>query len=267
MNRSVTIGGIEIGVSTDDAAIDAILDERYGAFTGPVVSPVMAISLAPNGIAKGLPNPPFAEVVGAGTSHLAITHVDFAADLDLAGEGSVTTATDPFTIDHIFRLLMGALAPRHDALMLHACGVDLDGLGHVFAGESGAGKSTLASLAGTHPVLSDEHVLVRRTADGWVLASTPFWGAYALPSANRHAPLATLWSLRQAEAHAVTPLDRAATVKVAVDNAVMPASDAAMKHAVFAVAADLAADIPGAQLSFTPDSTVWQEVTGARAVA
>ena len=39
------------------------------------------------------------------------------------GDGVVRTASDPYTVDHFFRVLFGILAPRHDAVMVHACGV------------------------------------------------------------------------------------------------------------------------------------------------
>jgi hypothetical protein len=108
--------------------------------------------------------------------------------------------------------------------------------------------------------------MVRYLGGLWVAASTPFWGSYAKPGPVRQAPFATLWSLRQWPTNQVRALDAVAGLRVAVDNAVLPSPDVAIKQSVFAVATELAAAVPAAELRFTPDSSVWEEID-VRAVA
>jgi hypothetical protein len=266
MRAGLTVGGIEVELQAARGPIEAALAERYAPFLGAVGEPVCSIRFEPTGATKGLPNPPMAQVKGGMGPTIAIEHHDFSATLDLEGEGTIVTASDPFTIDHAFRVLFGLLAPRHDAVMLHACGIITGGYSHVFAGQSGAGKSTLASLAGTRPLLSDEHVLVRRVGDCWTAASTPFWGSYARPGPARQAPLHTLWSLRQWPSVEVRPGEPIAALRNVVSNAVLPSPDPDVKRAVFDIAVDLAAEVPTAELRFTPTPDVWEEID-ARAVA
>lgn len=266
MRAGLTVAGVEVAVSAPRGQVESILAERYGPFLGAVVDPVCAIRFDDNGLGAGQPNPPMALVTGGAGHHVRVEHVDFDAELDLQGDGHVNVPADPYAIDHFFRLLFGLLAPRHDALMLHACGVISEGRAEVFAGQSGAGKSTLASLAEDRPLLSDEHVMIRRIGGTWVGASTPFWGSYAKPGAARHAALGRLWSLRQWPTNEVRRLDALGALRIAIENAVLPSPDPDIKRAVFAVAADLAADASAAELRFTPVRSVWEHID-ARAVA
>ncbi|MCU1459955.1 MAG: hypothetical protein JWO37_30 [Acidimicrobiales bacterium] len=266
MKAGLTIGGIEVEVRVPRGPMEAIFAGRYSPFLGPVCDPVGRVSFESSGSMKGEANPPMAIVSGGSKREVTIDHVDFRADVDLEGESTVVTAADPYVIDHFFRLFVGLMAPRHDAVLLHACGLIVDGMSHVFAGQSGAGKSTLASIAEHRPLLSDEHVLVRRIDARWFATSTPFWGSYAKPGASRQAPLDTLWCLRQWPENQVRQLDRVAAVRVTLNNAVLPGPDPAYKAAVFDVAADLAQDIPVAELRFTPAPAVWEAID-ARVVA
>ena len=76
-------------------------------------------------------------------------------------------------------LLMINYLARGHGVIIHACGIDNNGIGMLFAGESGAGKSTLANLwnqeAGV-AVLSDDRTLVRQIDGEWWLFGTPWHG-------------------------------------------------------------------------------------------
>lgn len=267
MRAGFTVGGIEVELRAPAGPIELILAERYGPFLGAVTDPVCSLHLEGLGFDKGAENPPMAELSGADGTLVELTHPDFQGTFDLEGEGSLRTAENPFTIDHTFRVLFGLLAPRHDAVMLHSCGVISGSHANVFAGESGAGKSTLASMAGHRPLLSDEHVLVRRSGTEWLASSTPFWGSYAKPGPARQAPLACLWSLVQAPANDVRPLGPAEGVRTVIDNAVLACSEPTLKTAVFDIAVDLAADVPAAELRFALDPEVWEVIDASAAVA
>lgn len=260
MKAGLTVAGIEVAVTTPAGPMEAVLAERYAPFLGAVVAPVCRVHIEPSGAFTSEDNPPMAEVSGGNGDHITIEHLDFEAKVDLEGDGQLVTATDQFVVDHFFRLLFGLLAHRHDAVMLHSCGIITGGQAHVFAGQSGAGKSTLASLADDRPLLSDEHVIVRRVGGRWVAASTPFWGSYAKPGPARQAPLSTLWSLRQWPRHEARTLDEMAALRIVLENAVMPSPDPDLKRDVFDVAVDIAADVPAAELRFTPTTTVWEHI-------
>jgi hypothetical protein len=260
MRAGLSIGGIEVEVSAARGPIEAILADRYAPFLGAVTNPVCSVHFEANGKAIGEVTPPMADIDDVMARNVTINHIDFTAELDLEGAGKCLTASDPFTVDHFFRLLFATLAPRHDAIMVHACGVITGSRAHVFAGESGAGKSTLASLAEYRPLLSDEHVMLRNLDGTWIGASTPFWGSYAKPGPARHAPLGALWTLRQWPQHEVQTLTSADCLRIAVENAVVPNSDPRIKFAIFNVAAELALAVPAAELRFTPEASVWEEI-------
>jgi hypothetical protein len=258
VRAGLRIGGIEVDVIAPRGPLENVILDRYAPYLGAVTNPVCQVTFESSGTSVGASHSPMAAVsVGAGP-HVSIAHVDFMAELSLEGEGSVRVATNPYTVDHFFRILYAFLAPRHEALLLHACGVITRGHAEVFAGESGAGKSTLVSLAGNRPVLSDEHVLVRYADGAWFGASTPFWGSYAQPGPSREAPLGTLWGIRQAawpEVHRLAPLDG---LRLALDHAVLPGPDPTLKRTVFDVAVELARDVSAAEVLFTPTDAVWE---------
>lgn len=265
MRASLTVGGIEVALSAPPGPLEAILADRYDPFLDVVHRPCCTVRFEAADGGPPSKNPPLATVAVAG-SGARIGHPDFSAEVDLDGHGWVRTVPDPYVVDHFMRLLVSLLAPRHGALMLHACGAITGGVAHVFAGQSGSGKSTLASLAGHRPVLSDEHVLVRFVDGRWVAASTPFWGSYARPGPARRAPLARLWGLRHWPTHEVRDLEPYAGLRLALANAVLAGPQADLKRAAFEVAAELAAAVPSAELRFTPSESVWEHID-ERAVA
>ena len=267
MRSSLTIGGIEVELRAPAGPVETILADRYGPFLGMVIDPVCSLDITGTGVEHGEPNPPMATVTGANGDIVDVVHPDFTAQFALEGAGSIRTSENPFTIDHAFRLLFGFLAPRHDSVMLHSCGLISGSVANVFAGESGAGKSTLASMAGTRPLLSDEHVLIRYLRHEWVAASTPFWGSYAKPGPARRAPLERLWSLVQWPTNEVRVTDAEACLRTALDNAVLPCAEPSIKSAVFDVACRLAEDVPSAELRFALDETVWELIDERAAVA
>lgn len=164
---------------------------------------------------------------------------------------------------------MQALPRTHDALLLHACGVVLDGLGHIFVGPSGAGKTTLARLAGDHAeLLCDENVVVQIADDGAWLHSTPFWGHSTPPAlirrVRRQVPLAAVHILAQTPDFALTPLPPAAAVLALLASEKVPAERPASADAWLAVAEQLVAAVPVTRLGFRPTAAVWPFLRAAR---
>jgi len=92
-----------------------------------------------------------------------------------------------------------------DGFLIHSSAVIANGRGFLFVGPSEAGKSTVAELSAHHHVLGDEMNLVRFEADGPVLVGTAFNGLFKNKRPGE-APLAGVFLLKQAQAHALTPL-------------------------------------------------------------
>jgi len=264
MRASLTIGGIEVAVRAPDGPLESVLADRYAAYLGAVVDPVCSVRFESSGVAVGLIAPVVAAVDDVNAREVRVTHPDFDAAVDLEGRGIVRTAHDPYTIDHFLRLLFALLAPRHEALLLRACGVIANGRAHVLVGASGDATALMARHAGSRPVLSDELVMVRRVDGAWTGASTPFWNGRAFLEPPRRAPLAGVWLLQPAADNIVVAMDQFSALRVALEHAVLPSTDARGRAGVFPLAADLARAVhSGEARCFTPDSTVWDALDAA----
>ncbi|OQB25838.1 MAG: phosphoenolpyruvate carboxykinase [Chloroflexi bacterium ADurb.Bin180] len=111
-----------------------------------------------------------------------------------------------YPVDQV--VLMYYLA-RRGGLLVHAAAMIAEGRALLFPGVSGAGKSTLTrslSQDGWAELLSDDRVLVREAAGGYLAYGTP-WPGDAGVALNHVAPLrAILFPARAAETR-ITPLD------------------------------------------------------------
>jgi hypothetical protein len=261
MRASLTIGGIEVALSTSAGPIEAAVAERYAPFLGAVDAPVCSLTLEPAQGVESPPAPAATLVERVGETTFRVVHPGLFGWFDLAGGGSVHVSPNPYALDNALRLLFGLLAPRHDALMLHASSVISTSGTHVFTGP--AGKSALTRLAGDRPVLTDGLVLVRREPDGWLAASTPFWAAYDQPGPPRESKLSRLWSLlppgTEVDGHAAFEVAHLAVMQ----HVYLPTAEPEVHHAALDLAADLAEAVPFSGLCFAGGATVWAEVDAA----
>ncbi|MGB0647901.1 MAG: hypothetical protein ACPGQS_12035, partial [Bradymonadia bacterium] len=62
-------------------------------------------------------------------------------------------------------------------LSIHGAAGVVNGTGYLMPGISGTGKSTAIRNGGFEQIIGDERVFVLPVADGWEMASTPFWSA------------------------------------------------------------------------------------------
>lgn len=157
---------------------------------------------------------------------------------------------------------MQALPRDHEALLLHAVGIVIDGRGFVFYGHSGAGKTTVARLAqGYGDVLSDENVVVQLDGGGVALCSTPFWGHSTPPDLiRRHAgrvPLAGLFSLVHAPSFALAPLAAGQAVSSLLTTEKVATERVESASAWLAVAGRIVKQAPVFRLSFPPTTELW----------
>jgi hypothetical protein len=159
-------------------------------------------------------------------------------------------------------ILMQALPRDHEALLLHACGVQLEGRGHVFFGPSGAGKTTVARLAHGHAdVFCDENVVLKLTRHGVELWSTPFWGASTpiglIHRAARRAPLAGLFRLVHDPRFALTPLAPGPGVAALLESEKVATERVESALAWLAVAGKIVERVPVHTLAFAPTPELW----------
>jgi hypothetical protein len=147
-----------------------------------------------------------------------------------------------------------ALAGR---LVVHCCGLVVDGVAVVFAGHSGAGKSTTARLwSRVDPrtvVLSDDRIVLAPGPRGFRAHGTPWHGEGRFAAAGS-APLRALFFLRHGK--------RTRVARVCVPDAAArlfartfpPPWDASAIGQALEVCGRVASTVPAFDLSFRPDA-------------
>jgi hypothetical protein len=100
------------------------------------------------------------------------------------------------------QLLFIPVLARRDVVLMHACGVVLDGKAMVFAGHSGDGKTTLSRMFEREgcELLSDERIAIRKSNSGYVAYGTPWPGEGNVVSSAAH-PLGGVFVLRKSNSH------------------------------------------------------------------
>ncbi|MBU0494841.1 MAG: hypothetical protein KKA73_27100 [Chloroflexi bacterium] len=155
-------------------------------------------------------------------------------------------------------IFMNLLAQGRGVL-LHACGVSLEGQGIIFAGTSGAGKSTTSNLWEGQPgvtLLSDDRVIVRKHDDGrfWVYG-TP-WHGDARAVSSDIVPLERIYVIYHAaenRAVRIAPADAASRLLV---RAFPTFWDAEGMAYTLSVLGELSETVPCYELGFVPDQSI-----------
>jgi hypothetical protein len=76
-------------------------------------------------------------------------------------------------------VLMICLLAQGRGLMVHACGIDDDGHGYLFAGNSTHGKSTMAQIWKDEAcILNDDRIIIRKRGGRLWMFGTPWHGDY-----------------------------------------------------------------------------------------
>lgn len=79
-----------------------------------------------------------------------------------------------FTTDQI---LLALLLSSRDGIIVHGCGIVINGKGYIFVGHAGAGKTTLAKMFLDRAIiLCDDRVVVRKIGEKFLLYGTWFHG-------------------------------------------------------------------------------------------
>jgi hypothetical protein len=176
------------------------------------------------------------------------------ADLYFAEPGG--QFIDPFFGPTMELLMINYLAQGH-GVIIHACGIDDNGKGMLFAGESGSGKSTLTNLwdqAAGVDVLSDDRTLVRLIDGELRMYGTPWHGEAKFGSAQG-VKLEKIFFLRHGPKKVIQPLSRAESVLRLLQCSFPPFWDAAGMEYTMEFFEALATRVACHELTFRPDES------------
>lgn len=140
--------------------------------------------------------------------------------------------------------------------VIHSAGLAFGGSGLVFPGISGAGKSTFASLAGSRPgwvPLSDDRTVLRVDDGRPTVFGTP-WPGEGRIAENRRAPAAGLFFLEKSHRNGIRPISPSECLSRLFPVVSIPWFDREVLPAALSACEEIAKTVPGAILSFRPES-------------
>ena len=181
----------------------------------------------------------------------------------LLGQGELHPFVYPF--DEVVFL---ARLSRRRGVLVHACGLVVEGTGLLVLGTSGAGKSTTARLFKEHggvTVLSDDRIVIRSEEEGYRIYGTPWHGeaGWETPASAR---LGAVFILEQAPRNALVEMTPSTAVAQMMVRAFPAMWDQEGLEFAVRFLAGMAERVPVRRLQFVPEPSVveyvLQEVRG-----
>ena len=255
MRASLTIGGLEVAVTTPAGSLENAVAERYAPFLGAVNTPVCSLALEPCRADVDQVAPPASLVERVGKTTFRLIRPGLFGLLDLAGAGAVDVAADPCALDGVLRVLFGLLTYRHGGVMLRATTISRNGETHVFIGRPAAMLPD-ARRIGYDEMLTDGAVLLVPERGGWTVAAAPFWPGNSLVS-TREPKLTRLWWLSPAERRLPETADLEADCLAIAEHMYLPTADGAVRRSALDVIRSLVHDVPISQLNFSKEPHAW----------
>jgi hypothetical protein len=152
------------------------------------------------------------------------------------------------------QVLMICLLAQGRGLMMHACGIDDDGRGYLFAGNSTHGKTTTARLwQDQATVLNDDRIVLRQREGRFWMYGTPWHGDYTGVSPEG-VPLEKVFFLCHAGDNQARRVAGAEAASMLLTRCFPPLWDAAGMGFTLDFCAQLAGAVPCYDLGFLPDA-------------
>lgn len=166
-------------------------------------------------------------------------------------------AIQPFT-GPTAELLMVQYLGRGHGILLHSCGITLDGKGILFVGHSGAGKSTMAHFCrdgANVSILSDDRIIVRKKDGVFWMHGTPWHGEeeFASPSG---CPVDTIYFIKHGGKNKITETNVIDATSQLLTCSFPPLWDQKEMKFTLDFLSELSNSVPCHELGFLPDSGI-----------
>jgi len=171
-------------------------------------------------------------------------------DLYLDGAAKVI---DPFEYPLDGLILYYLTAIKGD-IMIHASGVNHDGLGYLFSGVSGKGKTTMAKLWDNEgaQVIHDDRLILRETENGYKMHNTPVYKN----DEPKESPLDMIFLIDHGKENELSPIGGAVTVSMVMANCIQHAWDTEIISRLLDSVSKMCSTVPVGLLSFKPDKSI-----------
>jgi hypothetical protein len=201
----VVVAGVPIGLRIADRAMHGLVARRYAGYVVTGGASVLTLDCSFGRRTYGRSNQ--AALVRRRDGSWEACRRDFCCAWS-GRAGTVRMHPSVYSFDACLRVVLSALLPERQALLVHASAVAGPGGAVVFAGPSGSGKTTAARLSRSSHILNDEicAVLIDK-GNRLRVTGTPFWGEMGTGPAHRRLyPLDRLLFLRKAALTRIVPL-------------------------------------------------------------
>jgi hypothetical protein len=281
---TLRIADLSISVAGDAALLEALTSDRYSSFRCIEASPDLRISLRDSlrDLSITLP-PPEDMVFDSGTvwslyesgnriSILLRSPVEGGLPYRLAtfdkglrngeiatisGSGAATACNgyDPMEFP-LSEVLTVCLLARGRGLMVHACGISLDGRGILFPGNSTDGKTTMARLwQDSASILNDDRIILRPSRGRILMYGTPWHGDLTDVSAEG-AELGSLYFLSHGDENRAVRVTGAKAVSMLLKRSFLPLWSPDGMDFSLDFCCSLESSVRCSELSFVPDDRV-----------
>lgn len=184
---------------------------------------------------------------------------DMSCRIDLSsGRGCGEMAENTFAFGTFLRGLYSRLLLDRQGFILHASAVIRNGQAYAFTGPSGSGKTTIALLAEENRLITDELLILRRSAGGEVqVCGTPFIGDSVQTGLNIRQPLRRLFYLHQALENRIEPMKLKRAITLAMGQVMFFDRSPQQMTRLLDLLGQLLAGLEPCELHFLPEPTVW----------
>jgi hypothetical protein len=153
-------------------------------------------------------------------------------------------------------VLMICLLAQKRGIMIHACGIDDNGRGYLFAGNSTHGKTTMAKLWKDQSViLNDDRIVIRYKENHFWMYGTPWHGEYTGVS-PQGVPIEKIFFLQHSKANSVEKINGANAASMLLARSFPPLWDSESMKFTLDFCSQLISAVPCYNLNFMPDENV-----------